>query len=539
MALDPDPAGGFRTKDKGSFWFGSDANPDAVVFDTDGNARFAGSVETAVSTDVTLFGAVGDGVADDTEAFQDAIDSLTGGGVVRVPAGTYKLTDAVTLADNVIIRGAGKAVTIIQQSSTTAHAFVGTNTQFSGLEDLMVDGPGSGSGRGVNIDRETGDFPFYCVFRSVMIRRFGSHGVYVESPVMFSFYDVTSKENGGDGFSTAINSAIGTSTNFYTCYAHDNTSGNGFRLNNLYYSNLVGCGADGNVNGYKTENAQGVVFSGCGAEANGVGIQVNTSSEGVVLTGCWITNSTTSSIQVIGNSTGTVITGCSEGEVDTATSFISVTSGSEALIQQCSHTTANSLAGTVTVLDTDGNVSAGGAALGVVTPATHGLTAWSFDPVHAVNSSLPTNGTVYLVGIYPAADATITKIYWHVAVAGATPTANQNWVGLYDSTGALLASADVDDSVTDTGVIETTVSATAVTAGSMYWVAMLFNASTGPTISRATGLGSTSELANVGLSAASYRFATNGTSRTTLASTITPANNTGTAFAGPWVAIGP
>jgi hypothetical protein len=44
-------------------------------------------------------------------------------------------------------------------------------------------------------------------------------------------------------------------------------------------------------------------------------------------------------------------------------------------------------------------------------------------------------------------------------------------------------------------------------------------------------------VANIGLSAASYRYATNATSQTSLPSSITPGNNSATTFAGPWVAI--
>lgn len=53
-------------------------------------AAFA-KTKTGPTVDVRRFGARGDGTGDDTRAFQAAIDSLRGGGVVRVPAGVYRI----------------------------------------------------------------------------------------------------------------------------------------------------------------------------------------------------------------------------------------------------------------------------------------------------------------------------------------------------------------------------------------------------------------------------------------------------------------
>lgn len=53
------------------------------------------------------FGAVGDGVADDTAELQAAIDATPSGGVLYVPAGTYKLTAALAIADAITIVGDG------------------------------------------------------------------------------------------------------------------------------------------------------------------------------------------------------------------------------------------------------------------------------------------------------------------------------------------------------------------------------------------------------------------------------------------------
>jgi len=52
------------------------------------------------------FGAVGDGIADDTAAIQAAITSLTAtGGTVFFPAGEYKTDGGVTLVGNLTLQG--------------------------------------------------------------------------------------------------------------------------------------------------------------------------------------------------------------------------------------------------------------------------------------------------------------------------------------------------------------------------------------------------------------------------------------------------
>lgn len=187
-----------------------------------------------------------------------------------------------------------------------------------------------------------------------------------------------------------------------------------------------------------------------------------------------------------------------------------------------------------------GGVAASGASLGEVSPAAQGLTAWSYDPSVAVNAIELTVGTVYLVKLHIAADATVSKLYWWMPVAGATPVAGQNFGGLYSSSGALLASVDADATVTATAGLQTlTLSSTALEGGSFVWAALLFNAATNPTLAYASGATGALTAVNVGLSAATLRYAVNGTGATELPASITPASNTGSLLAGPWVAVGP
>lgn len=190
--------------------------------------------------------------------------------------------------------------------------------------------------------------------------------------------------------------------------------------------------------------------------------------------------------------------------------------------------------GTVT-----GNLAVTGHAFGQDTPAAHGIAGWAYDPALAVNSTGPAPGTLYLVRVNIAAAVTATRLYWWIANTASSPTAGQNWVGLYDSTGTLLASAGIDGVQGSAGLKTTTIPGQSLTAGAFYWVGLLFNGPVPPTLTRASGWTGVGQAASVGLTAAQYRFAINGTGRTTLPATLTPSANTASDFAGPWVAIGP
>ena len=81
---------------------------------------FAGyrSGETAIPTpavvaNVMNFGAVGNGIADDTTAFENAIAAANNGAVL-IPAGRYKITRVLYIRkSNLVLRGAGSGLTTL------------------------------------------------------------------------------------------------------------------------------------------------------------------------------------------------------------------------------------------------------------------------------------------------------------------------------------------------------------------------------------------------------------------------------------------
>jgi len=122
------------------------ARPIAQVTDTvrrlqmdQGSQWFALSGEVANAKE---FGAVGDGVVDDTAAVQAAIDQAEAtNGVVFIPAGTYKITTTLTggVFKGIVIAGAGAAKTILKGTGKGAGlTLFQTQSRHSILRDLQL-----------------------------------------------------------------------------------------------------------------------------------------------------------------------------------------------------------------------------------------------------------------------------------------------------------------------------------------------------------------------------------------------------------------
>jgi hypothetical protein len=120
-----------------------------LKFDTNG-APIAQSVSTPYVS-VKDFGAVGDGVADDTAAIQLALNTTT---AVYVPPGSYKITSTLNVPNNTSLIGAGRG------STTLLHSFNGdmmTLGDYANLSGLRFNGQGGTyTGQGVVINNGNG-----------------------------------------------------------------------------------------------------------------------------------------------------------------------------------------------------------------------------------------------------------------------------------------------------------------------------------------------------------------------------------------------
>lgn len=110
-------------------------------------------VDNSQSINVKGYGAIGNGVADDTAAIQAAINASTGN-TVYLPAGNYKISSALTVSCStpITITGDGQS-TILTPSSTNGVFTLGSTTAITtgcGVRNLSIVGSGS-SGNAISM----------------------------------------------------------------------------------------------------------------------------------------------------------------------------------------------------------------------------------------------------------------------------------------------------------------------------------------------------------------------------------------------------
>lgn len=165
------------------------------------------------------------------------------------------------------------------------------------------------------------------------------------------------------------------------------------------------------------------------------------------------------------------------------------------------------------------------------------LLSWNYDPIASINTSLLTSGTVYMCSLMVRRAGTVSNLYVTTTTTP-TLTSGQNFAGIYNSAGTLLAqTADQTTSWGTSGLKIMPVVTPVELAVGEYYLAFLSNGSTPITVAR----GSANSASGLGPNrpAGSMRFSTGGTGLTgltALPASITMANR-GSGATSIWTAI--
>jgi hypothetical protein len=167
-------------------------------------------------------------------------------------------------------------------------------------------------------------------------------------------------------------------------------------------------------------------------------------------------------------------------------------------------------------------------ALNTTLPQDHELIAWNFQVGIVVGSTGPTSGTVLMQKVWLRQDATITNVCIGIGSAGVTLTAGQNFAGLYDTSGNRIGvTADQSAVWNSAGFKQMPLTAPVPVVAGAYYVALVSNAATTPTLARGGVI--TSSFPNANLTAVNGAFTTGPVGQTSLPLSITMAARTLTA----------
>ncbi|MBK6900124.1 MAG: hypothetical protein IPH09_12980, partial [bacterium] len=115
------------------------------------NSADIDTLELSGIYNVKAYGAIGNGIANDTAAIQAALTAAAtaGGGEVYFPKGTYLCGSALTVGDYVNLRGVGKVATTIKRGFTGD--FITAFGGKSSIKDMTIDGDTATRGAGTGI----------------------------------------------------------------------------------------------------------------------------------------------------------------------------------------------------------------------------------------------------------------------------------------------------------------------------------------------------------------------------------------------------
>ena len=257
----------------------------AVTYNQGGVGAVNTTVQAKLQETVSVkdFGAVGDGVTDDTAAIQAALNVND---FVYVPKGTYNVSSTLTFSANQQIHGTGR-YSVIKSTNTSGGICMQTNAISGGnldglvIKDLRIQGAGSGAGGGAGLWLNDST---RWTLENVIVDQHGGDGLIVQDWAWIGQANRCQfSNNGGDGVETLMPEAGGAtfSLEFISCAVSGN-SGNGYNINTTPITDgnvisIIGGSVEQNTIGIKAQRTRALNIDGVYLEGN--------SSKGIEITG--------------------------------------------------------------------------------------------------------------------------------------------------------------------------------------------------------------------------------------------------------------
>ena len=214
------------------------------------------------------FGAVGDGVTDDTAAINAAFAAAQPeGNIVFFPQGQYRITSTININKHVTFRGVESGTlnggTVIKVTTAVDPMFNITADDV-GVQDLFF--LGTATGTGILFDGSTAAGAISGVRVSNLVFSTMPSGIVFDK----TFASIVENVRANPGVIKFRNGC--TSITVLTCYAQ-NTTASAYKFEDVRYISLHSCAADGNSRyGYEIDSdCESIALIACGAEGNDFG----------------------------------------------------------------------------------------------------------------------------------------------------------------------------------------------------------------------------------------------------------------------------
>lgn len=210
-------------------------------------------------------GAYGDGIHEDYQAIQDAIDrSKTTGGAVYFPDGKYLIKQSLKVYEGTTLIGnSQQSVKIIQNTGQTHIS--GTDCNYVTIKNITFQGPGmdASNGGGIGFGRQNNANIMGTYMENVSVINCVGIGISINCPITSLFNNVRVMGIVGNGFSFYQS---GTSVTMNSCYAITCTQA-GYEFNQMNYCTFNSCAVEVcGIGFYLRGNCNSIALIGCGAE---------------------------------------------------------------------------------------------------------------------------------------------------------------------------------------------------------------------------------------------------------------------------------